>query len=329
MKTKIVYVLSSDDNDYYLEQTYLSVYSLRQRNNDVHVVLVVDQRTDATLKGGRERIIDLFSEKVVVNVPNQYNKAQTSRYLKTSLGNSLTGGGNYLYIDSDTVIADSLDGIDSFGGDIGAVLDCHSIIGVHVSRKSIRKKASIVGWKADDHVKYFNSGVMFVRDNDISHRLYEEWHHAWKENLAKTKNYADQPTLALANEKMGYPIQELDGSWNCQILYGIPYLHNSKIIHYLGTHVQRRFSPIQSYKLSSQEIFKEIKETGTISSEVRKLLDNPRGAFNTPVRIAYKNEIPLLASSLAFICIRSKRVFKLLNAISSRIIKISKCFRKK
>ena len=56
MKTKIVYAVSSDEQDNYLEQTVLSVFSLKRHNPDAVVEFVVDERTDKTIVGKRELI---------------------------------------------------------------------------------------------------------------------------------------------------------------------------------------------------------------------------------------------------------------------------------
>ena len=62
-------------------------------------------------------------EKAVVNVPEHYNKVQTSRYLKTSLRQTVEG--DFLFIDSDTIITDSLADADSLTGNVMMVLDYH------------------------------------------------------------------------------------------------------------------------------------------------------------------------------------------------------------
>lgn len=67
MKTKIAYVLVSDESDTYLEQTIISLYSLRLYNPNVTVVLVVDDITDLTIKGKRCKILEYISEKRTIN----------------------------------------------------------------------------------------------------------------------------------------------------------------------------------------------------------------------------------------------------------------------
>jgi hypothetical protein len=42
MKTKIVYVVTSDETDVYLKQALLSVFSLRKHNPNAYAELVVD-----------------------------------------------------------------------------------------------------------------------------------------------------------------------------------------------------------------------------------------------------------------------------------------------
>ena len=43
MKTKMVYVLVSNDKDYYLEQAYVSMFSLKKYNPKAQIYVVADQ----------------------------------------------------------------------------------------------------------------------------------------------------------------------------------------------------------------------------------------------------------------------------------------------
>ena len=96
MRTKIVYVVTSDETDVYLEQALLSVFSLRKHNPNAYVELVVDQNTNTTITGKRGEILKYIDNKVVVNVPEEYNKLSRSRWLKTSLRQHIKG--DFLYI---------------------------------------------------------------------------------------------------------------------------------------------------------------------------------------------------------------------------------------
>lgn len=67
MRTVIVYIVVSDEHDIYLEQTCLSMHSLRLYNPDVRIIAVMDKCTEITLYGNRKMILDYISEKIIVN----------------------------------------------------------------------------------------------------------------------------------------------------------------------------------------------------------------------------------------------------------------------
>ena len=62
MKTKIVYCIVSNDEDIYLEQAWVSIYTLRRHNPDAEVILLVDKDTELTLIGKRSGIKELVAE---------------------------------------------------------------------------------------------------------------------------------------------------------------------------------------------------------------------------------------------------------------------------
>lgn len=76
MKTKIVYVLTSSDNDFYLEQTLLSVYSLRIYNKEAKVILITDKVTNSTFVGTRRSLLAYFDEIIVVETPQNFNNVR-------------------------------------------------------------------------------------------------------------------------------------------------------------------------------------------------------------------------------------------------------------
>ena len=79
MRTKIVYALTSTEEDNYLEQSLISVFSLRKIMSNVAVELIVDSMTDSTINGSRSEILKFIDRKTVINAPKEYNKVQTSR----------------------------------------------------------------------------------------------------------------------------------------------------------------------------------------------------------------------------------------------------------
>ena len=318
MRTNIVYVVTSSEDDMYLEQTWLSAYSAKRKMPDVKILLVVDAMTDHTITGSRLNLLYLIDEKIVVNVPEQYNKVQASRFIKTSLRDIIKG--DFLFIDTDTIITDDFRDIDYFDGDIGMVKDVH---GMSPKEEIMTlRKLKKIGLAGDECVPYYNSGVIFAKDNEVAHVFYNQWHRCWKQSLERTNTHYDQPPLAIANQQLGFPIKEMDGIWNCQIMNnGLPFLYNAKIIHYIA-HANRasyRKRADKPYLFYDQGIFKSIKKTGEISLEVSEMIDRAKGAFVTPCRIVTGNELELIDNSLHMTALYHPRTYQYLNLMAGWI----------
>ena len=122
MNTKVVYVLVSNKNDYYVEMLQLSLYSLRIFHPDDIVEVVMDEKTYSRLVKQKHRLL-ADVKPIVVEIPKEYSLMQRSRYLKTRLREIIVG--DFLYLDTDTVVAGPLGEVDHFSGVIAAVWDNH------------------------------------------------------------------------------------------------------------------------------------------------------------------------------------------------------------
>lgn len=320
MKTKIVYAVTSDETDLYLEQTLVSVYSLRLYNPEARVVLIVDDKTNGTLTGKRTKILEYISEKVIVNIPAKYTKKERSRYLKTTIRQYIEGA--YLFIDSDTIITDDLSDIDNLldkGIEIAAVKDSHCDFKDMLNYKLILSRAHTIGWDAilKKDTIHFNSGVLFVCDNNFTHHFYDEWHKNWLYELHKGLFY-DQLAMAYTNQLLNCPIKELDGIWDCQIYQdGVRYLCNAKIIHYfsgLGTK--------KSYYFHNRNVFTEITETGNISQESIFWIKNGKGAFIGHHRVCNNMEICFIDSYICKLYIHFHALFAIIDKIIGLLFKL-------
>lgn len=279
MKTKIVYVLTSSENDILLEQLSLSLYSLKYYNPNSEVYLVVDQDTYSSIKNDRNNIREFLTEIIPVKTPDEYNNMLRSRWLKTSLREYIKG--DYLFVDSDTIIADDLEECDNWTCDIAAVIDRHIPVNkAHQYYDYICNRAKDTGWIFEtSDSNYFNSGVMFVKDNESTHAFYKKWHEYWLEGI-KRQVFQDQPTLGKVNKEQGYIIKELNGVWNCQIMAnGIKFLSTSKIIHYFNAERQSEKKSV-FYLPSDKELYLKIKNNNFILDDsIKKMIENGRTAF--------------------------------------------------
>lgn len=305
MRTKIVYVVTSDETDIYLEQALLSVFSLRKHNPDAYVELVVDQDTDATIVGKREEILKYIDYKVVVSVPEEYNKVCRSRWIKTSLRQHIQG--DFLFIDTDTIVTDDLSEIDSFQGNFGAVIDAN--IPIRFRKKSdyikaIKENAIEEGWECSDEISFFNSGVFFVNDTVESYEFFSFWHKTWTDFYKRFGRYIDQAPLAATNEAFSYMIKEMSGIWNCQIARsGISYLPTAKIMHYLAYEGTK-----YPWIFYNHDILNEVKELGYISDKISRLVDDAKFSFDVP-KMIFKSKIPeCFKRPLLSICKSNRRV---------------------
>lgn len=265
MKTQIVYSLISSVSDYYLEQLMISIYSLHLYNPEAKVIVVTDSSTVQSLVGWRACIKDMIDELKVVPMPEGYNNMQCSRYLKTNLRKFLTG--DYLFIDTDTIISDSLADIDSTKANIALVADCNAAL--TLTEQATIERCELGGFGGMKGKSYFNSGVMWVRDTQLASLFYEEWYKQWQCSVSKGFSL-DQPSMNYTNHQKGDLIKELPGSWNCQIFFeGWDYLPQAKIIHYAGGGHQEKM----------QKLYTLVREQGVDSPFIQSLLASPKIKF--------------------------------------------------
>lgn len=292
MNFKICYVLTSTGSDNYLEEAYVSMYSAKQHNPDAHIVLVTDDRTNETLRGLRKEETKYADEVVIVPLNPKYNAKQRSRLLKTTLRETVNG--DFLYIDTDTIVAQPLNGLDGIvKDDIACVYDLHS----SRCRDSVAYKHSLrrcrrMGWTLPPDTHYFNGGVMFARDTDTVHKFYK----LWNENLLACFGKGiteDQPALYRTDCLMGQIIQPLDGVWNCQVRYGLQFFMNAKVIHYFGSHLAGG-KPL--FFLSNKNVTDTIKRTGVIGDDVKMVVDNPLAGLAQCVIVIAGEDVQFMRS---------------------------------
>lgn len=314
MRTKIVFTVVGGEKDIYVPQALVAIYSARLFNPDANIVLVVDQDTALVIEKYLPKINNYVSDLIVVNVPSELSKMHRSRFLKTKLREIIEG--DFLYIDTDTVISESLKEIDLIEANVAAVIDRHSVVNEHEYLDKIKYDTGTIGLTLEDlKNKYFNGGVMFVKDTLVAHNLYKKWHDNWKDSITYTRGI-DQPPLALANKQCGYPIVELDGIWNCQLADNfLNYLADAKVLHYFASNSR---SP---YKLYSNAIFREVMKEGDVPLWLKERLKRPKSFFKPKHTLAYDDDVRFMMTSLHQIYTYHKRIFKVFETMSKLLIK--------
>lgn len=297
---KIVYVLTSKVGDYYYEQLMISLESLRNKMPQIDVVVVTDDLTYATLTGDRHQVFDFATVKKV-EIDNRFNQKERSRYLKTSLRSIIQG--DFLFIDCDTVIC-----CDFSEHKIESVLAMSLDRNCKLSEwadegKEIRRTAQRCNFDLRECDNYYNSGVMWVKECELTKRFFEEWHKYWEETL-KIGMCVDQLSLNHVNTNIFPLIEELDGTWNCQVTLkpaGVEYIANSKIIHYFNT------NPESPYMLCDESMIRE----GVNDQEVKKIISEPRSAFRKSYIVTMNSRLDNFMKTKQF-----KVLFKFYNKFS-------------
>ena len=276
---KFVYVLTSKEDDYYLEECIISMLSLKKYNPKAEIIVLTDNQTEKTLVGFRGKVREIASKVITEHYDDKITQKVRSRLLKTSMRRLVSG--RFLFIDTDTVIADSLEIAESMNADIAMVLDKHVSISEHYLYKVLQGNAKKMNYAAGFEDKHFNSGVIYVNDSVAAYQFFDLCHLLYKESLKKQIDI-DQVSLNEANARMKGVIFELDGTWNVQINCGLKYISEAKIIHYLGYQPMNRqniYFNTLPFRLCDAEHFEDMKKCGQITKEINEIINHPKSAF--------------------------------------------------
>lgn len=331
MKTKIVYTIVCGENNTYLEQTVVSAYSTRLHNPKAHIVIVVDEETNIIIENNRPLILSYVDEKIVASPPSHFSKVQKSRWIKTSLRELVSG--DFLYIDTDTIISDKLDGVDNISDSIAAVRDLHIYYKDSVVVNILKSQMQKVHYDLKDEDEQFNGGVLYCKDDSKGHELFQNWHSLWLDFLEKYGISIDQPALVVANSKSGHPIKHLPDVYNCQVCKnGLKYLYNAKIVHYFASNTGLKAAPC-SYLFQNDKIFEDIMQQGYIPEETIALIRNCKSAFPLETYILSDKMYDLyfrdsLIPSLIYNYGNRPALFKLFRSIIECILGCARLFRR-
>lgn len=278
MKTKIVYVVASHADDYYMEQAFVSAWSVRHYNSNCLIEIVCDQDTMNTFDSGvRAQYKYLFDKFIVLDFQEEQCIMERSRSMKTRLREIVEG--DFLYLDTDTIVCGDLSCVDGFNFDLGLVSDCNCEFGKFINWKVVVSRTRrLYDVDISAETRYFNSGVIYAKDCKSTHSFYRYWNELWKGRIAEPDGLKDQCALAVANIKCNHLIYEMSGDFNCQIKASIQYLHTSKVIHYFNC----MFPELEGLNpFYSDSIFENVRNNGITEDIQFKILNN-KSLFSSP-----------------------------------------------
>ena len=270
-----VYVLTSTPQDLYYEQCLMSVFSLRLYMPNAKVVILTDNKTNATFIEKRAELKKIATEIISVDFDDSVGNVERSRIIKTSIPRFIHD--DFLYIDCDTVICAPLDEIQKNEISFGAVLDGHVPLNEHKHKDYFLKREKRLGFEGTKKNGFHvNSGVLFFRDCEESRNLFEKWHELWEWGFKTKKDHHDQAALNEAIYRLHLKNFLLSGEWNCQLNNGgLMFLKGAKIIHYFSSEFgEKNYLPY--YKLADKTLQQKIKETGVITEEIVQMLQDAK-----------------------------------------------------
>lgn len=308
IESKILYVIVSNDKDNYYEQMLLSAMSLRKHMPNIHVSVLTDNLTIKTFEGYRGLIKKYDNDFKVIDFPDDFSNAKRSRYLKTSMRQHIEG--DFLFLDTDTLVLKEID-FDALTSEMGAVLDCHLTMSEFRGQSDERDIAMKHGYH--DIEQYMNSGVIWCKDTLNTHKFYSEWHDLYIK-LYNFGIHSDQISYNQINKKLDGIIKEVDGTYNCQVRFGINYFANASVLHYGGSG-----SVGHPCFLTTIGAFDDMKNNQCVTPKYEEYVNNPKSIM-MPSMLYDVNAKEINCQAFYFIRLLSwkhKKIFKFVNCLCS------------
>lgn len=322
---KLLYVLVSQETDCYYEQALLSVMSAKYHMPDISIALLMDEKTNDSIKGNREHILDYIDECKVVPFEDSVNAMIRSRFLKTSMHKYVAG--DLLYVDVDTLWVGGIDFKD-FDGEIMGVPD-GNVKFENFKWKDIHQAlADKLNFKINTDF-FINGGVLFVKDSPVAHCFMDDWSRWWKYSCDNGV-FTDQQSLNYVNSYKVGVAKPLPDFYNVQIDFSIRYLLGAKLIHYFSSGLQS-VELEEFFELKKKSFWQTVKKSDKQIEIFQQIVQNPNEYFSAAM-LKLNNEEMLLKNPsyglLRDLILSSKKKNKAILGIANYLAKLySKAFK--
>ena len=303
---KYVYVLTSTPKDLYYEQALMSAYSLRKTNPSAQIIVLVDNKTNAsfTEENKRTALKKYASQIISIGFEDDVPNIDRSRLIKTAIPEHVSG--SFLYIDCDTIVCEDLSDIEREDCITGGVLDGHCMLEEHIHKKYFLARDKKLGFSGTKKLgANINGGLILAKAGTEEQKaqsieLFKQWNEIWKYSAYTKHDKHDQSALNEANYRTGLKMKFLDGKWNCQPSHGgLAFLKDAKIIHYYSSEFSGK-NYIPYYKLADKALQERIKDAGDIPEDIKAMIDEPKFQFNSVHLINDSRIVSIMQSPLTF-----------------------------
>ena len=176
----ICFVLTAKDLGLYADMAAVAALAVRRLHPRARIVLVTDEPTARGIDHGSHALGNIVSE-IIVEPTGADDPIVSSRHLRTVLRQLVKG--DYLYLDNDAIAVRPLDREWPDGADLALARDWNERGIPPDALPNVEKLRAKLGWEFPPD-RYFNGGVIFVRDTPTAHAFYAEWHRRWQQTLS-------------------------------------------------------------------------------------------------------------------------------------------------
>lgn len=263
----VAYVVVDDNSLFFYNEMMKSLTSLRMHMPNQKVSVFTDDKTYGILQNIDAEVFKV-AEVVCVKIGGEYTHVEKSRYIKVTLRERVKGP--LLYIDTDTVICDFLPEIE-MKKSVGLVLEFHSLrTDTNWYLTDLYDERSGLNLESYDY--FYNSGVIWSKDDEHAHRIYRKWHELWEQTRKNGIPRDQSPLNYVLKEERDY-VETLDGVWNCQLArafsMGLNYISKAYVIHYFNI-------PTSAYKFCQDE-YRNLPYT---DEQIIEMLRRPKEQFS-------------------------------------------------
>jgi hypothetical protein len=176
----ICFVLAAKDLGLHADMAAVAALAVRRLHPQAQIILVTDQPTAGAIDHRDHALADIMNEIIVRKTSNDVPSV-SSRHLKTSLRELVKG--DYLYLDNDAIAVRPLDRGWPKRADLAVARDWNKRGIPAPWMPIIEKLRADLGWEFPSD-RYFNGGVIFVRDTSAAHNFYTHWNRRWQQTLS-------------------------------------------------------------------------------------------------------------------------------------------------
>ncbi len=282
-----MYVLVAGEVGYFAEMAAISATTLKRVTPGAQVTFVTNEST-AALATPATALLRQMATDWVVHPTGDMAPGVASRLLKLT-SRSLVKG-DVVFIDCDTLIARDLTPLAAHRGEFAAVEDRPEMPD-HIREFAHREGIFIPR-------RYFNSGVMGMRDTPAVQAAFENALETWREKIGAGL-YFDQVFLNSALNQSDVSIEWLPPTFNAQIWSKTYHAIRPKIFHVFAEDFENRNETVL------HTAAKKLKKTGAIDEEeITRFIEtgNPWTALSRPGQyIALGRPASAMASTLRLV----------------------------